>query len=205
MKILVACEFSGIVRDAFIKRGHDAVSCDLLPTESPGPHYQGDVMDIINDGWDMMIGFPPCTYLTTAANRHYIDNPKRYYLRLEAIKFFYDLIFSKINKIALENPKGIMSSCYRKPDCIIHPFYFGDSYRKETHLWLKNLMPLHWNYENGLFYSSKTEPEDIYYNSKKTKSGKSRYSKFGKLGKNKGKERSIFSKEIAEAMASQWG
>lgn len=139
MKVLIACEFSGIVRDAFRLRGHNAMSCDLLPTEKPGPHYQGDVMDIINDGWDMMIAHPPCTHLAVSGARWFKDKQKE---QKDAIEFFMALINSPIDKIVVENPISIMSTRYRKPDQIIQPWMFGHGETKATCLWLKNLPPL---------------------------------------------------------------
>ena len=144
MKILVACEFSGIVRDAFIARGHDAVSCDLLPTESPGPHYQGDVMDIINDGWDLMIAHPPCTYLSNAGAKHLYKgktlNADRYAKGLKAKEFFLKLLNASILQIAVENP--LPSTVYKLPrhTQTIHPFEFGHPVRKATRLWLKTFL-----------------------------------------------------------------
>ena len=105
MKVLIACEFSGIVRDAFINKGHDAISCDLLPTESPGPHYQGDVFDIINDGFDLMIAHPPCTYLSYSGTAAW-DNPGRIKKRLDALDFFRRLWEADIKKICIENPRS---------------------------------------------------------------------------------------------------
>ena len=124
MKVLVACEFSGIVRDAFIRHGHAAISCDLLPTESPGPHYQGDVIDIINDGWDLMIGHPPCTYLSYAGTRHW-NAPGRITKRLKALEFFRILWEAPIDKICLENPKGCASPIIAKYTQEIQPYYWG--------------------------------------------------------------------------------
>lgn len=204
-KILIACEYSGRVRDAFSDLGYDAMSCDILPTESLGKHYQGDIMDIINEGWDMMIAFPPCTYLTVAANRHIPNNPERWEKQLDALKFVYALMNAPIEHIAIENPVGVISTYIRKPDQIIHPYYFGDTIPKKTCLWLKNLPPLIYNMEDTLF-SEKTanEPEYILYNSKSNKSGKSKYSVLGKLGSGHGHERSLLSNHIAKAMAEQW-
>lgn len=139
MKVLIACEFSGIVRDAFIKRGHDAISCDLLSTESPGPHYQGDIFNIINDGFDMMIAFPPCTFLTVTANRSFLNNPKRWKKRLDAMNFVYALMNTDIGRICIENPKGVISSHIRKPDQYIQPYEHGHPESKMTGLWLKDL------------------------------------------------------------------
>lgn len=151
MKVLVACEYSGRVRDAFIAKGHDAISCDLLPTDNPGPHYHGDVFDIINEGFDLMIAHPPCTYLTCSAEWAYKDDQKkkikpgtligaeRRQAREEAIEFFMRLVNADIEKIAIENPVGVMSSRYRKPDQFIHPYHFGHDASKKTGLWLKGL------------------------------------------------------------------
>jgi len=144
LRILVACEYSGIVRDAFIAKGHDAMSCDLLPTERPGPHYQGDVFDIINDGFDMMIAHPPCTYISYAAT-HVWDKPGRLEKRLDALGFFAKLWLAPINKICIENPKGCASPTIAKYSQVIQPFYFGDSAYKTTWLWLKNLPPLQYS------------------------------------------------------------
>lgn len=139
MKVLIACEFSGIVRDAFIAKGHDAMSCDLLPTERPGPHYHGDVLEILNDGWDMMIAHPPCTRLAVSGARWFKDKMTE---QAEAIKFFMALANALILKIAIENPVSIMSTKWRKPDQIIQPWQFGHGETKATCLWLKNLPPL---------------------------------------------------------------
>jgi hypothetical protein len=141
MKVLVACEFSGRVRDAFLAQGHDALSCDIVPTESPGPHYQGDVRDLLTNDWDMLIAFPPCIYLAYSGNAHWND-PGRAEKREQAIKFARLLWNAPIPRIALENPRGILSHAIRKPDQIIHPSYFGHSQMKRTCLWLKNLPPL---------------------------------------------------------------
>ena len=138
MKILVACEYSGRVRDAFRDRGHDAVSCDLLPTDAPGPHYQGDVSDILDDGWDMMIAFPPCTHLAVSGARWFKE--KRADGRQQsALDFVRLLMDAKIDKIAIENPVSIISSHIRKPDQTIQPWQFGHGETKRTCLWLKNL------------------------------------------------------------------
>lgn len=155
MKVLIACEYSGAVRDAFIKRGHDAMSCDLLPTDVDGPHYQGNVFDIINDGWDLMVAHPPCTFLAVSGAQWYyhpedkhlpVDQrrphpkyPNRASDREEAVEFFMKLANANIPKIAIENPIGIMSSRFRKPDQTIHPWQFGHEATKATCLWLKNL------------------------------------------------------------------
>ena len=203
MKVLIACEFSQIVTEAFIKRGHDVMSCDLLPGEKGLPHYQGNVMDILNNGWDLMIAFPPCTHLAVSGARWF--ETKQIEQR-KAIYFFMALVNADVEKICIENPIGIMSTLYRKPDQIIHPYYFGNNIPKSTCLWLKNLPKLIHSESNNLFEKkTHVEPEYVEYNSKKTKSGKSKYSILGKLGKGKGKERSVFYKGIADAMAEQWG
>lgn len=141
MRVLVACEYSGVVRDAFLALGHDAMSCDLLPTDSPGPHYQGDVFDIINDGWDLMVAHPPCTHLAVSGARWFPQ--KRADGRQQgAIDFFMRLANADIPKIAIENPICIMSTEWRKPDQIIQPWQFGHGETKATCLWLKNLPKL---------------------------------------------------------------
>jgi site-specific DNA-cytosine methylase len=141
MKILVACEYSGTVRDAFIKAGHFAMSCDILPTDVPGPHYKGDVFDIIDKGWDMMIAHPPCTHLAVSGARHFkakqADGRQQ-----DALMFVVKLLSAKIDRIALENPISIISSKVRKPDQIIQPWQFGHGETKATCLWLKNLPAL---------------------------------------------------------------
>jgi hypothetical protein len=144
MKILIACEFSGIVRDAFLKKGHHVISCDLQPTENFGPHYQGDVRDIVDRGWDMMIAHPPCTFLTVTANRwmNHPAYPNRLRDQLEAVEFVKYLYNMPIKKICIENPVGVLSTKFRKPDQYIQPFWFGDPAQKKTGLWLKNLPKL---------------------------------------------------------------
>jgi site-specific DNA-cytosine methylase len=139
MKVLVACEFSGTVRDSFRKRGHYAVSCDLLPTETPGPHYQGDVQDILGDGWDMMIAHPPCTHLAVSGARWFKDKQKE---QEEALDFVRCLMAAPIPRIAIENPISIISSKIRKPDQIVQPWQFGHGETKATCLWLKGLPKL---------------------------------------------------------------
>ena len=138
MKVLVACEFSGVVREAFKAKGHDAWSCDLLPTEIPGQHIQGDVLEILDDGWDMMIAHPPCTHLAVSGARWWKEKRKDG-RQQKAIEFFKQFMNSPINKIAAENPVGILTKAYRKPDQYIQPFWFGDKVQKKTGLWLKNL------------------------------------------------------------------
>lgn len=136
MKVLIACEYSGRVRDAFLALGHDATSCDLLPTDSPGPHYQGDVRKILGDGWDLMIAHPPCTHLAVSGARWFKDKAAE---QAESLEFVRVLLDAPIDRIALENPVSIISSAIRKPDQIIQPWQFGHGETKATCLWLKNL------------------------------------------------------------------
>jgi hypothetical protein len=213
MRILIACEYSGTVRDAFIRGGHDAMSCDLLPTDTPGPHYQGDVRDVINAGWDMMIAHPPCTYLTVTANKWMKDQPKRKsgalvgaerrYARDEAILFFMLFVNSDIPKIAIENPIGCMSSVFRKPDQIIQPFQFGHSERKATCLWLKGLPKLEpTNIVEPISYiAAGKKYSPTHYNSRRS------LNRLDCLppGEERSKLRSKTYQGIADAMAQQWG
>ena len=136
MKVLIACEYSGKVRDAFLRAGHDAMSCDLLPTDAPGPHYQGDVRDVLGDGWDLMIAHPPCTHLAVSGARWFKNKQAE---QAEALAFVRLLLDAPIPRIALENPVSIISSRIRKPDQIIQPWQFGHGETKATCLWLKNL------------------------------------------------------------------
>lgn len=193
MKVLIACECSGIVRDAFLRRGHDAVSCDLLPTDNPGPHHQGDVLGILHYGWDLMIAHPPCDHLAVSGARWFAQ--KRADGRQQAgIDFFMRLATAKIPRIAIENPVGIMSTEWRKPDQIIQPFWFGDEARKTTCLWLKNLPPL--------TPTNMVGEGEIHT----TKSGR-RLPKWYNLppSADRGKLRSQTFPGFAEAMAEQWG
>lgn len=191
MKVLVACEFSGTVRDAFARRGHDAVSCDLLPTEKDGPHYQGNVMDIIGDGWDLMVAHPPCTHLAVSGARWFKDKQQE---QAEALDFVRALLDAPIKMIALENPVSIISSHVRKSDQIIQPWQFGHEATKTTCLWLKNLPPL--------------TPTNIVGKGERhvTKSGKS-LPKWYNLppSETRWKIRSATYQGIADAMAEQWG
>lgn len=152
MRVLVACEFSGTVRDAFIARGHDAVSCDLLPTEKPGPHHQGDVRAILGDGWDLMVAHPECTYLTLSANGWFSDALKaspgiltgaaRREARESAVAFVRQILDAPIPRIAVENPISVLSTRIGKPTQIIQPWQFGHGETKATCLWLRGLPPL---------------------------------------------------------------
>lgn len=192
MKILIACEYSGAVRDAFKNKGHDAVSCDLLPTDKPGPHYQGDVFDIINNGWDLMIAHPPCTYLAVSG-MHWttrgLRDPK---LTEDALDFVQKLMDAPIERIAIENPVSVISSRIRKPDQIIQPWWFGHDASKKTCLWLKNLPLL--------------VPTNMLHGDAKTRRANQTASGQNKLppSKDRWKERSKTYRGIAEAMAQQW-
>lgn len=138
-RVLVACEYSGIVRDAFARHGWDAWSCDLLPSDNPGQHYQGDVRDILNEGWDIMVAHPPCTHLAVSGARWFAAKQRE---QTEALDFVRLLLNAPIHHIALENPISIISSRIRKPDQIIQPWQHGHGETKATCLWLKNLPPL---------------------------------------------------------------
>jgi site-specific DNA-cytosine methylase len=190
MKVLIACEYSGTVRDAFIAQGHDAISCDLLPTDAPGPHYQGDVRDILNDGFDLMIAHPPCTHLAVSGARWFKDKQKE---QAEALDFVRLLLNAPIDEIALENPISIISSRIRKPNQIIQPWQFGHPESKSTCLWLKNLPTL-------VPTEILSLPESGRWNNQ-TPSGQN------KLGpsEDRWKIRSATYKGIAQAMAEQWG
>tara|TARA_R100001440_G_scaffold769_2_gene2493 strand:- start:5439 stop:6011 length:573 start_codon:yes stop_codon:yes gene_type:complete len=190
MKVLIACEYSGIVRDAFTKKGHDATSCDILPTESKGKHYQGDVLDILDDGWDLMVAHPPCTHLSVSGARWFTEGKKPMYLREEAIDFVKKLMDAPIEKIAIENPVSVISSYIRKSDQMINPYQFGHKEYKRTCLWLKNLPKL--QETNNL-----KEETDALPNKEKHR--------IWWIGSGKGKERSKFYTGIADAMADQWG
>jgi site-specific DNA-cytosine methylase len=190
MKVLVACEFSGTVRDAFRARGHDALSCDLLPTEAEGPHYEGDVRDILDYGWDLMVAHPPCTHLAVSGARWFKDKQVE---QKEALDFVKLLLAAPIERIALENPVSIISTHVRKPEQIIQPWQFGHPEAKKTCLWLKNLPPL--EYTNVLEL-----PESGRWDNQ-TPSGQN------KIGPSpdRWKLRSKFYTGVAEAMAEQWG
>ena len=136
MKVLVACEFSGVVRSAFVGAGHDAWSCDILPTDLPGNHIQGDVCEVLEDGWDMMIAHPPCTHLAVSGARWFKDKQEE---QAQALEFVRTLLNAPIEHIALENPVSIISSRIRKPDQYIQPWQFGHGETKRTCLWLQNL------------------------------------------------------------------
>lgn len=183
MKVLIACEYSGAVRDAFLTKGHEAMSCDLLPTDSPGPHYQGDVRDVLSYPWDLMIAHPPCTHLSVSGARHFAD--KRMDGRQQAaVSFFMMLARADVPMIAVENPVCIMSSMWRKPDQVIQPWQFGHGETKATCLWLKGLPLL--------------EATDIV-------EGRENRIRRMPPSVDRWKERSKTFAGIAAAMADQWG
>ena len=181
MRVLVACEFSGTVREAFRRKGHDAWSCDLLPTEIPGQHIRGDVSQILGDDWDLLIAHPPCTHLAVSGARWFADKREE---QAEALEFVRMLLDAPIERVALENPISIISSKIRKPDQIIQPWQFGHGETKATCLWLNGLPLL--------------RPTDIV---------KGRLARVHKLppSAERWKERSRTYEGIAGAMANQWG
>lgn len=184
MKVLVACEFSGIVRDAFLRHGHDAISCDLLPSERPGPHYQGDIRDILyNNRWDLMVAHPPCTDLAVSGARYFAakiaDGRQQ-----RALDFVRLLMEAPIDHIAIENPVSVISSHIRKPDQIVQPWMFGCGETKATCLWLKNLPIL--------------VATDVV-------EGREERVHLLPPGPERWRERSRTYEGIAEAMATQWG
>jgi hypothetical protein len=183
VKVLVACEYSGAVRDAFTRGGHDAMSCDLLPSETEGQHYQGDVRDVLDYPWDLMIGHPPCTHLSVSGARHFAE--KRMDGRQQsAVSFFMLLARAPIPRIAIENPVCVMSSLWRKPDQVIQPWQFGHGETKATCLWLKALPRL--------------TPTEIV---------EGRQARVHRMppSPERWKERSRTFAGIADAMAQQWG
>ena len=189
LRVLVACEYSGTVRDAFIRAGHDAMSCDLLPTDAPGPHYQGNVIDLLGKPWDMVIAFPPCTHLAVSGAKHFAAK-RADGRQQEGIDFFNLFTTLDVERVCIENPIGIMSKLYRKPDQIIQPWMFGDEAQKSTCLWLKGLPLLTPTdiVDKGEFYvspSGKKLPK--WYSDNKS-----------------AKVRSKTFQGIANAMAAQW-
>lgn len=191
MKVLVACEYSGAVRDAFRARGHDAWSCDILPTEVPGPHLQCDVLSVIGDHWDLMVAHPPCTHLAVSGARWFAEKRGQ---QEAALEFVRRLLAAPIQRIALENPVSIISSRIRKPDQVIQPWQFGHEATKTTCLWLKGLPAL--------------VPTNIVGKGERhvTKSGRS-LPKWYNLppSPDRWRERSRTFQGIADAMAEQWG
>lgn len=196
MRVLVACESSGVVRDAFSALGHEAISCDLLPSSAPGSHVVGDVKDILNDGWDLLIAHPPCTYLSVSGMHWTARGLRDPALTENALDFVRLLMQSPIEKIAIENPVSVISTRIRKPDQIIQPYQFGHDASKKTCLWLKNLAPL---------TPTKFIPPRIV-------NGKARWSNQTDSGQNRltpsadrWKKRSETYVGIAAAMANAWG
>lgn len=181
MRVLVACEFSGVVRDAFIARGHDAMSCDLVPTVAPGPHHTGDVLPILGDGWDLMVAHPPCTFLCVSGARWFASRRGE---QLAAVEFVSALMAAPVQRIAIENPIGVLSTRIRPPDQIIQPWQFGHGETKATCLWLKGLAPL--------------RPTNVV---------EGREHRIHRLppSPERSSLRSITFRGIAEAMAEQWG
>ena len=195
MKVLVACEYSGVVRDSFLKLGHDAISCDLLPTDSPGPHYQGDVMDIIGDGYDLMIAHPPCTFLSNSGVSWLHKDISRWPKLFDGAEFFKKLLNAPIEKIAIENPimhKYSKSIIGVMPTQVIQPWMFGHPESKATCLWLKGHQPL---------IETKNVKEDFL----KLPKNQGQRVHFLPPSKDRWKIRSKTFQGIAEAMASQWG
>jgi hypothetical protein len=208
MRILLACEESQAVCIEFRKKGHDAFSCDIQDCSGPHPewHIKGDVIEQLNNRWDMMIAFPPCTHLAVSGARHF-EQKKKDGRQQEGIDFFMKMINAPIEKIAVENPIGIMSKLYRKPDQIIQPYYFGDAFQKSTCLWLKNLPKLYHQKKPDLFSKEITHSEKGQFKEwidKKTGKLKRQpmwyYQAFAD-----GKTRSKTFPGIAKAMADQWG
>ena len=191
MRVLVACERSGIIRDAFITKGHHAVSCDLQPSERPGPHIQDDVLKYINDGWDLMVAHPECKDIAVSGARHFKDKNQQ-----PAIDFFMAMVNAPIKRISVENPVGIMSTLYRKPDQYIQPYYFGEDASKKTGLWLKGLPKL---------THTKYIPPRIVNGRKRW--GNQTDSGQNKLGpsEHRSMDRARTYPGIAAAMADQWG
>jgi len=198
MRVLIACEFSGVVRQAFRERGHEAYSCDLLPSEDQSEyHYQDDVLEVLNEyRWDLMIAHPPCTYLSVSGLHWTTKNPQRASQTEAALWFVQYLMDVQINQICIENPVSCISSRIRKPDQIVQPYQYGEDASKKTCLWLKNLPPL--------VPTQYVEPRWV--------DGKPRWANQTDSGQNKlgpsptrAAERSRTYVGIAKAMASQWG
>lgn len=191
LRVLVACEYSGRVRDAFSRMGHFAMSCDLLPSDAPGLHYRGDVADILDQGWDIMIAHPPCTHLAVSGAKHFAAKQASG-AQQEALDFVRRLLDAPIPKITLENPVSIISSAIRKPDQIIQPYMFGHMEQKATCLWLKGLpllQPTN-NVKDGMMQLPKRERERLHYLPPSA---------------DRWKLRSTTYQGIADAMAAQWG
>jgi hypothetical protein len=194
MRVLVACEYSGTVRDAFKALGHDAMSCDILPTERPGKHYQGDVLSILGDGWDLMIAHPPCTHIAVSGAAWFKEK-RADGRQQQGIDFFMAMINAPIPKICVENPICIMSSKYRKPDQIIHPWMFGQEFSKPTCLWLKGL---------PILFPTSIVGKGEFVTTKTGRRG-AKWNYWLPPGPERGKIRSKTFQGIADAMAKQWG
>lgn len=200
MKVLVACEMSGIVRDAFRAKGHEAMSCDVLCCmRGPAFHYRQDVREILSDGWDLMIAHPPCTFLSYAATSSW-NKPGRAEKREAAMRFFMELYEAKIERIAIENPTGWPNTVFRKPNQIVNPFDFGDRKRKRICLWLKNLPLL-------IPINSVAPPDPTWIHNRRNGTRKKNRCSMDALppSPTRGQKRSIFFPGIAAAMADQWG
>jgi hypothetical protein len=196
VKVLIACEYSGTVRDAFIAAGHDAMSCDLLPTDAPGPHYQGDVRDVLHDGWDLMIAHPPCTYLAVSGMHRTARGLRDPQLTEDALDFVRLLLAAPVPRIAVENPVSVISTRIRRPDQIIQPWQYGHDASKTTCLWLKGLPALQ--------PTQIVEPRIVDGRKRwgnQTDSGQNRLSP----SPDRWKRRSATYPGIAAAMAAQWG
>ena len=210
MKILLACEESQAVCLEFRKLGHQAFSADIMDCSGPHPewHIKGDVLDIIQDSWDMMIAFPPCTHLAVSGARHFEQKGKDGRQK-KGIEFFMKMINAPIPKIAVENPIGIMSTIYRKPNQVIHPYHFGDPYSKATCLWLKGLPPLQFNRKESVKKQKEIVFEDLPTEVDKgefiTFSSGKRMAKWYNEASGNGHLRSKTFPGIAKAMAKQWG
>jgi hypothetical protein len=199
MRVLIACEYSGVVREAFAALGHDAWSCDLLPSLQPGNHIQGDAVSVLGDGWDLLIAHPPCQYLSYAGMRHW-DIPGRAEKREAALCFFMQMINAPIPHICVENPRGLPCQAYRPPDQIIHPYFFGDPALKRTCLWLKKLPLLwYWDEPGSMFeVTAAPLPKPVSVEA----GGKRRHWTESVRG---AQVRSRTFPSIAAAMAAQWG
>ena len=200
MKVLIGCEFSGTVRDAFAARGHDAWSCDLLPSEKPGNHIQGDVLDVLHHGWDLAIFHPPCTYLCSSGLHHNTRDPERNAKTEQALEFVVKLHEAPIPLIAIENPIGRINTALRPPDQIIQPYHFGEDASKTTCLWLIGLPRLT---PTG-FYPPRLVQDGLRI---KERWGNQTDSGQNKLGPSADRwaKRSVTYPGIAQAMAAQWG
>jgi hypothetical protein len=202
--VLIACEYSGTVRDAFAALGHDAVSCDLIPSLTPGAHIIGDAIEVAyGEKWDLMVAHPPCTYLSYAGIRHW-NATGRSELRADAMRFFLELYAAPIARVCVENPVGHLNSVWRKPDQIINPFQFGDSIRKRTCLWLRGLRPLEHRATDELFGPQTHVPPPPVFVGKKN--GKAYHFTEAISGSRQaGHRRAHFFRGVAAAMAQQWG